>query len=45
MLAAIHQSHLGAQECKKRARDILFWPVLAQDIQDAVIVNILCATV
>ena len=36
MLAAIHQSHLGAEACKKRARHILFWPGLAQDIQDAV---------
>ena len=36
MLAAIHQSHLGAKACKKRAREILLWPGLAQDIQDAV---------
>ena len=36
MLAAIHQSHLGVEACKKRAREILFWPGLAQDIQDVV---------
>ena len=36
MFAAIHQSHLGTEACKKRAREILFWPGLAQDIQDAV---------
>ena len=44
MLAAIHQSHLGAEACKKWAREILFWPGLAQDIQDAVN-KCLCATV
>ena len=36
MLAAIHQSHLGAEACKRRVREFLFWPGLAQDIQDAV---------
>ena len=36
MLAAIHQSHLSAEACKKRAREVLFWPGLCQDIQDIV---------
>ena len=36
MLAAIHQSHLSAEACKKHAREILFWPGLCQDIQDTV---------
>ena len=30
MFAATHQSHLGTEACKKRAREILFWPGLAQ---------------
>ena len=36
MLAAIPQSHLSAEACKKRAQEILFWPGLCQEIQDTV---------
>ena len=36
MLAAIHQSHLSAEACKKHAREILFSPALCQDIQETV---------
>ncbi len=33
MLERIHTGHLGIVKCKDRARDVLFWPRMAQDIQ------------
>ena len=37
MLNLIHESHLGVEKCKSRARAILFWPGMSNDIyeQDA----------
>jgi hypothetical protein len=32
MLARIHDSHLGIEKCRRRARDILFWPQYMIDI-------------
>ena len=36
MLDIIHSSHLGVEKCKKRARDVMFWPGMAAQIQDTV---------
>jgi len=36
MLSQIHSSHLGIEKCKRRARDILFWPGMNQQIADLV---------
>ena len=36
MLAKIHTSHLGMVKCKQRAKDILFWPGMARDIEELV---------
>ena len=36
MLKCIHNSHLGIEKCKRRARDILFWPGMNSQIQDVV---------
>ena len=36
MLSQIHSSHLGIEKCKRRARDILFWPGMNQQIADVV---------
>jgi transposase InsO family protein len=34
MLKLIHASHLGADRCKRRARDIIFWPGMNAQIED-----------
>ena len=36
MLAKIHTSHLGIVKCKQRAKDVLFWPGMARDIEELV---------
>ena len=36
MLAQIHESHLGINKCKQRAREILFWPGMSQQVQNMV---------
>ena len=36
MLKCIHSSHLGIEKCKRRARDVLFWPGMNSQIQDVV---------
>uniref|UniRef100_A0A1X7V5L8 Integrase catalytic domain-containing protein n=2 Tax=Amphimedon queenslandica TaxID=400682 RepID=A0A1X7V5L8_AMPQE len=36
MLKLIHAAHLGAEKCKRRARDILFWPGMNAKIDDLV---------
>ena len=36
MLEKIHESHLGAEACKRRAKDVLFWPGMAAQISDRV---------
>ena len=33
MLKAIHQRHFGSEACKRRAREVLFWPKMGQDIE------------
>jgi transposase InsO family protein len=35
-LKIIHNAHLGIEKCKRRARDILFWPGMNAEIEDLV---------
>ena len=34
MLKIIHEGHLGIEKCKRRARDVLYWPNMNKDIED-----------
>ena len=36
MVARAHSSHLGVDACVRRAREVLFWPGMAQDIRDKI---------
>ena len=36
MLESIHEGHLGIVKCKNRARSLLYWPGMAQQIEDMV---------
>ena len=36
MLQQVHESHLGIVKCKERAREVLFWPGMSQQIEDLV---------
>ncbi|XP_033724551.1 uncharacterized protein K02A2.6-like [Pecten maximus] len=36
MLQKIHAGHLGMSKCKQRAREVLFWPGITEDIQNLV---------
>ena len=44
MLRNIHSSHLGVEKCKRRARDVMFWPRMAAQIQDTVANCHICST-
>ncbi|XP_052276600.1 uncharacterized protein K02A2.6-like [Dreissena polymorpha] len=35
-LKAIHKSHLGVVNCKKRARELVFWPGMNKQIEDLI---------
>jgi hypothetical protein len=34
MFKKIHESHMGINKCKSRARDVLFWIGMASQIED-----------
>ena len=36
MLEQIHESHLGIIKCKERAREVMFWPGMSQQIEHLV---------
>ncbi len=36
MLKIIHNAHLGMEKCKRRARDVLFWPGMNAEIEDLI---------
>ena len=36
MLKLIHSSHLGIEKCKRRARDVLYWPGMSSQIENIV---------
>jgi len=44
MIDIVHSSHLGAEKTKERAREILFWPGMAKDIDNKVASCPICAT-
>ena len=44
MLQIIHGAHLGAEKCKRRARDVLFWPGMSAQIEDLALNCQVCAS-
>ena len=36
MLSIIHGNHLGIEKCKQRARDVLYWPGMNEQIENLV---------
>lgn len=44
MLARVHESHLDIVKCKERARDVMFWPSMAKQIEDVVLKCAICNT-
>ena len=42
MLRRIHTGHLRIEKCKKRARDVLFWPGMNAQIQELVSKCVIC---
>ena len=36
MLEIIHESHLGIEKCKSRARSVIYWPGMSKDIENMV---------
>ena len=44
MLIHIHGSHLGIEKCKRRARDVLFWPGMTSQIQEMISHCQICST-
>ena len=36
ILMLIHESHLGVEKCKSRARATIYWPGMSNDIQETV---------
>ena len=43
MLKIIHGAHLGIEKCKRRARDVLYWPGMNAQIEDVVSSCPVCA--
>ena len=43
ILRHIHSSHLGIEKCKRRARDVLFWPGMTSQIENAVLNCQICS--
>ncbi len=36
MLRRIHEGHMGIEKCRRRARQLLYWPNMNRDIEDVV---------
>lgn len=36
MLSRVHEGHLGIERCKRRAREVMFWPGLCEDVERTV---------
>lgn len=36
MISRVHEGHLGINKCKQRAREVMFWPCMSRDIENAV---------
>lgn len=43
MLKKIHYNHLGMEQCRSRAREILYWPLMNKEIEDMVSSCNICA--
>ena len=44
MLKIIHASHMGIKKCKRRAKDIVYWPGMLSQIEDIVSTCSVCNT-
>jgi transposase InsO family protein len=44
LLTKLHESHLGVAKCKARAREVLYWPNMCQDIEQYVSKCAVCDT-
>ena len=44
MLSLVHSSHLGAEKCKQRAKEVLYWPGMNAQIEDVVLNCQTCCT-
>ena len=44
MLVKVHSGHLGINSCLRRARDLIFWPGMSQQIREYVDTCGVCAT-
>ena len=42
MLEKVHESHLGIEKSRSRARDIMFWPKMSQDIENLISKCVVC---
>lgn len=43
MLRRVHEGHLGADRCKRRARDVMYWPGMSRAVEQLVRRCRLCA--
>ena len=43
MLIKLHESHLGMEKCKARARSIMYWPGMGRDIEETISRCLTCA--
>ena len=44
LLKLVHASHLGVDRCKRRARDVIFWPGMNAEIEDLINNCTTCST-
>ena len=44
MITKIHEGHLGIEKSKRRAREVLYWPSLNTDIDNAIQSCAICQT-
>lgn len=42
MISKIHEGHLGIEKCKQRAREVMYWPRMYQDISNCVTNCVTC---
>ena len=36
MKSILHQGHLGIENCKRRTRQALFWPLINKELEDMI---------
>ena len=44
MKSILHQGHLGTENCKKKARQVLFWPLINKELEDMISKYPFCLT-